>query len=233
VSIREKNKADTLEADDDFLPPEAKGDENEEGPGYWLVGALWSEGDQLPRFLKDNLWESHSDDELSIISRVKIGDRLTVKAALVKSRGLPFDVSGKINRGNPAQILGEMLTLLEHTKRRPSEAIELAYGKAGERVYIPDNLYVIGTMNLADRSLAIVDLACAVVSHLSILNRCLVRLGAIGVPAMDSAPKSSARSKAVSRRLTTKFPERFLSVRSIGLAIHTLRLTLKKRSLTA
>ena len=66
----------------------------------------------------------------------------------------------EINRGNPAQIFGEMLTLLEASKRRRSEAIELAYRKApGERVHVPANLYVIGTMNVADRSLAIVDLA--------------------------------------------------------------------------
>jgi 5-methylcytosine-specific restriction protein B len=65
----------------------------------------------------------------------------------------------EINRGNPAQIFGEMLTLLEDTKRSPSEAIELAYRKGNERVYVPRNLYVIGTMNVADRSLAIVDLA--------------------------------------------------------------------------
>lgn len=66
----------------------------------------------------------------------------------------------EINRGNPAQIFGEMLTLLENTKRAPSEAIELAYRKlADERIYIPANLFVIGTMNVADRSLALVDLA--------------------------------------------------------------------------
>jgi 5-methylcytosine-specific restriction protein B len=66
----------------------------------------------------------------------------------------------EINRGNPAQIFGEMLTLLENTKRQPSEGIELAYRKkVGERVYVPQNLYVIGTMNVTDRSLAIVDLA--------------------------------------------------------------------------
>ena len=53
-----------------------------------------------------------------------------------------------------------MLTLLEKDKRREEEAIELAYrSQAGERVFIPDNLYVIGTMNIADRSLALVDLA--------------------------------------------------------------------------
>jgi len=66
----------------------------------------------------------------------------------------------EINRGNPAQIFGEMLTLLEADKRGPSEAMELTYKKSPEElVYIPDNLYVIGTMNLADRSLALVDLA--------------------------------------------------------------------------
>ncbi|MDW5443804.1 AAA family ATPase [Polaromonas sp. SM01] len=66
----------------------------------------------------------------------------------------------EINRGNPAQVLGEMLTLLESSKRSRAEAMELAYSKSrGEKVYVPENLYVIGTMNVADRSLALVDLA--------------------------------------------------------------------------
>ena len=76
-------------------------------------------------------------------------------------RDRPFVVIvEEINRGNPAQVFGEMLTLLEMDKRREDEALELAYqSEAGERVFIPDNLYVIGTMNIADRSLALVDLA--------------------------------------------------------------------------
>ncbi len=66
----------------------------------------------------------------------------------------------EINRGNPAQVFGEMLTLLEHDKRYPDEALALSYAKSREeRVYIPRNLVVIGTMNIADRSLALVDLA--------------------------------------------------------------------------
>ena len=66
----------------------------------------------------------------------------------------------EINRGNPAQIFGEMLTLLEESKRAQDEAIELCYRRnANERIYIPDNLFVIGTMNIADRSLALVDFA--------------------------------------------------------------------------
>lgn len=66
----------------------------------------------------------------------------------------------EINRGNPAQIFGEMLTLLEADKRTPNEALALSYPRdTNERVHIPGNLYVIGTMNIADRSLALVDLA--------------------------------------------------------------------------
>ena len=66
----------------------------------------------------------------------------------------------EINRGNPAQIFGEMLTLLEADKRNPEEALALSYPRtADERVHIPPNIYLIGTMNVADRSLALVDLA--------------------------------------------------------------------------
>ena len=65
----------------------------------------------------------------------------------------------EINRGNPAQIFGEMLTLLEHTKRTPASAMQLIYPRDGEQFYLPPNLYIIGTMNLADRSLALVDIA--------------------------------------------------------------------------
>jgi len=66
----------------------------------------------------------------------------------------------EINRGNPSQVFGEMLTLLENTKRSRADAMELAYRKVrGEKIHVPDNLHIIGTMNIADRSLALVDLA--------------------------------------------------------------------------
>lgn len=66
----------------------------------------------------------------------------------------------EINRGNPAQIFGEMLTLIEDGKRSQAEALRLAYPRTiDERRYVPPNLYIVGTMNVADRSLALVDLA--------------------------------------------------------------------------
>ena len=63
----------------------------------------------------------------------------------------------EINRGNPARVFGEMLTLLEADKREEGEALQLSYGD--EEVFVPPNLFVIGTMNVADRSLALVDFA--------------------------------------------------------------------------
>lgn len=68
----------------------------------------------------------------------------------------------EINRGNPARAFGEMLTLLEASKRVPDDAIHLTYETPGleeSGVWLPRNLHTIGTMNIADRSLAMVDLA--------------------------------------------------------------------------
>jgi len=83
-----------------------------------------------------------------------------VNAALSETERPYVLVIEEINRGNPAQVLGELLTLIEDSKRDPSEALRLAYPRTiDERVHVPPNLHIIGTMNLADRSLALVDLA--------------------------------------------------------------------------
>jgi MoxR-like ATPase len=102
-------------------------------------------------------WRPAGDGKLSLNDGVFLE---IVKAAMA-NQGHPFVlVIEEINRGNPAQIFGELLTLLEDTKRNEEEAIALAYRReTDERIYIPPNLYVIGTMNIADRSLALVDLA--------------------------------------------------------------------------
>jgi 5-methylcytosine-specific restriction protein B len=94
--------------------------------------------------------------------RLQTGYSWKYKAASKDPSSRIVVVIEEINRGNPAQIFGEMLTLLEAGKRTPSEALELCYPDAdGKRrpIHIPENLYVIGTMNIADRSLALVDLA--------------------------------------------------------------------------
>jgi 5-methylcytosine-specific restriction protein B len=104
-------------------------------------------------------WRPTGEGKLSLADGVFME---AIKAARTEPSSKFVVVIEEINRGNPAQIFGELLTLLEAGKRTPSEALELCYPDAdGVRrpVHIPENLYVIGTMNIADRSLALVDLA--------------------------------------------------------------------------
>ena len=102
-------------------------------------------------------WRPVGDGKLTLVDGPFVE---MMKAAAKDPTARHVVVIEEINRGNPAQIFGEMLTLLEVDKRTPNEALELSYKRSdGERVFIPDNLYVIGTMNIADRSLALVDLA--------------------------------------------------------------------------
>ena len=104
-------------------------------------------------------WRPTGEGKLSLADGVFMN---AIKAASKDPSSKFVVVIEEINRGNPAQIFGELLTLLEAGKRTPNEALELCYPDAdGKRrpVHIPENLYVVGTMNIADRSLALVDLA--------------------------------------------------------------------------
>ena len=67
-----------------------------------------------------------------------------------------FLIIDEINRGNLAKVFGELYFLLEYR----DEAMTLQYAKdRDERFSLPENLYIVGTMNTADRSIALVDLA--------------------------------------------------------------------------
>jgi hypothetical protein len=68
-------------------------------------------------------------------------------------------VIDEINRGNLSKIFGELLMLIEADKRDPMWKLRLAYGSKDETFYVPPNVHIIGTMNTADRSLALVDYA--------------------------------------------------------------------------
>jgi 5-methylcytosine-specific restriction enzyme B len=71
-----------------------------------------------------------------------------------------FFIIDEINRGNLSKIFGELMMLIEADKRDSRYALKLTYADDEQDVfYVPDNLYIIGTMNTADRSLAIVDYA--------------------------------------------------------------------------
>lgn len=71
-----------------------------------------------------------------------------------------FFIIDEINRGNLSKIFGELMLLLEADKRSTEYAVSLTYSRGiDNKFYIPSNLYLIGTMNTADRSLSIVDYA--------------------------------------------------------------------------
>lgn len=87
--------------------------------------------------------------------------------------GKYFFIIDEINRGNMSKIFGELLMLIENDKRGEEWSVALAYGNdSGEnngqeeaasviprRFFVPENVYIIGMMNTADRSLAMIDYA--------------------------------------------------------------------------
>ena len=67
-----------------------------------------------------------------------------------------FFIIDEINRGNLSKIFGELFMLIENDKRK-NTSIQLVYN--GEKFSVPKNVYIIGMMNTADRSLAMLDYA--------------------------------------------------------------------------
>lgn len=72
-----------------------------------------------------------------------------------------FFIIDEINRGNLSKIFGELFMLIESDKRGSEYQVPLLYSQdySQELFYVPKNLYLIGTMNTADRSLAMLDYA--------------------------------------------------------------------------
>ncbi|QIC49765.1 AAA domain-containing protein [Lysinibacillus sphaericus] len=146
---------------------------------YWLEDKEYYKRSRKVNWIAKNIWEYVYDFnqqtnltlstvyELKKINREEI-NKLLLKYAQNQQNNLEIDENKKnyvfiideINRGNISKILGELITLIEPTKRigAPEEMkVRLLYSKT--EFGVPQNVYIIGTMNTADRSIALMDTA--------------------------------------------------------------------------
>lgn len=124
-------------------------------PGALLTSVQFHPSTTYEEFVRG--WRPSGDGRLHLEDGMFLG---VVAAAQADPGHNHVLVIEEINRANLAQVFGELLTLIEADKRKPVEALTLANARQGEApLFLPENLYLIGTMNLADRSLAMVDFA--------------------------------------------------------------------------
>lgn len=131
---------------------------------YQLIGYVKDENIEMVQFHQSYSYEDFVQ-----------GIRPSEEGGFERKNGIFFDFCSKarrspdqqfvfiideINRGNISKILGELMMLIEADKRKKQYAIKLTYSNEDdERFFVPENVYLIGCMNTADRSLAIVDYA--------------------------------------------------------------------------
>lgn len=106
-----------------------------------------------------------------------------VRARPDEARVLIID---EINRGNIARIFGEIITLIEPSKRAGAdEALEVVLPYSKDRFSVPKNVYLIGTMNTADRSLTGLDVALRRRFVFQEMPPCPYLLDGVTVPGVD------------------------------------------------
>ena len=111
-----------------------------------------------------DVFELNGNKRLTLSSLYELKINISDALNLIQYKGETSDIKVKpyymiideINRGNVAKIFGELITLLEKDKRGKMSCV-LPYSK--KKFMIPENVYLIGTMNTSDRSIALLDTA--------------------------------------------------------------------------
>lgn len=99
-------------------------------------------------------------EDIILLAQSKNNVLLNEKIEVEKNTKPYVFIIDEINRGNISKIFGELITLIENTKRAGmKEAASAILPYSGESFSVPNNVYILGTMNTADRSIAIMDTA--------------------------------------------------------------------------
>ena len=131
----------------------------------WTRKVKWLVTDIVENIRELNGGKYLPNFEITKLNRVRISELLELVSKhggyAGKKNEKPYVfIIDEINRGNISKIFGELITLIESTKRAGmKEAASAILPYSGKTFSVPSNVYILGTMNTADRSIALMDTA--------------------------------------------------------------------------